>query len=1228
MPIKFSPPAQVEEPKQKSKANAKEGGAAVIRAGSGTLPTVLRVGSALASGLGNKVPVIGTAAAGLIGGAGEAAAQMLENRGTDRKMNWPRVGIEAGLSAIPFGETAKLGNAAFKGAALAGAGVVGRKATDEDPETHWYDKPSTWDFAQLGLGAATGGLMHKMFGAKPPAAPHVGPPPSKLSVEDVLKTKKWKPEEIDATAVRADALGDSQSAHALRVAATKTNTGNPKIYGDVVKAKETEAAQAAKNAAGTAVAGDLPKIDSPEELTAVLNKGAKAVEELALRAEAMSNPYYALKLREAAVKAGSGGPTTSRAVIRGAKATEKATKDAAKLTAVEKARQEAIDAGGVPKTTYSEGVSAELADGSRGSARTSFRPEPEEVDPEAAASGVTKKRPAAPKTPVAETLSTTKPAKTPVTKPTEAPKEAPFNAPKMVTPAKGVVAPPVTVSAGKNALQAELQAKLDRGEITPENFAALQKQIKAVKAGPFKAEAAPVTPAVDTKSGEIPDFLLNTLKKQLAAGKITQERFDQMTGRVGPVETPVATKVPRKPKAKPAPKVPVETPATPPPAAPVEDPEAWRSLPEPTQPRIEPKGDLDEILERLINKNPTTGALETGIYDSSRPGALILQPKPRPGTTQADFNSGWDRTEVSPTGIKSSSTGKTKPQELGVPRAPQESFDPRMIEDNLKDIQDPLVKAMAVREMAGDAKHLPANHEQPILPDGKPFHPVPPELEAEVAAFNARRDAALQAAQSDEEARAIAATFKKEANELSVKLAHAQLGTKLGGGGSSVGFMGMTPDVLKAFSNNPGFAARLIGGGLGAAAGAAYSDDDPVSGAALGGLAGFGAPSLISKLKPSAASKGSGNLNLGDRLVNWQRFALLSNPYNLAVNTMAPVGGATMSSIEKILAGKLAGSGAIQGAADKLGMEAGDTALAEMGKGGLGQIVNFRNWTPKQLNGYKNDALRLIREAEEGRADMIGGKKQNAYDEFISGPAYAMTTGDQGARTMLGRGGQTEEMAREATLTNEPRYKPTKALANIARQGGPVARMALPFVKTAANALEGSFERLPIFGLLARTSGTNPEINATLSELVARQGMGAAVGYAAFELGKHVDSETSSGWKLPMVIANMAGQYGPLAAAAFAAGQASQEGDDPIEKGFDKFLQSVPLPTTETAQEWAKTAGAYSRGELPNPDAPNIVKQALPDNMVPRFLSDSFVDTVQQAVAPPKRRITFTPPKP
>jgi hypothetical protein len=1059
--------------------------------------------------------------------------------------------------------------------------MIGRKATSEDPEERKQTlDPSSYmngsSLLQLGVGAGIGGALGR-YAHGPSAPKQVDTTP--MTVEDVLNKGRWKSEDIAAAARRADALGDSEVAKGLRVAAQNTGKSNAQMYDD-----GTRAITNAGKAVEKGWQQEARNLNSREKYLAGV---AKETDKAKLQTERQSMKDW---MQEA----------------RNLNKAEEYNRAQANAEAVERRLAELEGAGATPQTIVTKTSKMEGPEGTV-KATTVIKPSKGEEgeEPPAVPSGSAKpapKGPAGPALPapkegiwqivdskgnivanvdneqttleliekagpksgykvVAPPPTTASTILAPVGGHGEATPEGgavppPFNPPRLqpTSPLRKEIAEHTIEEAAKlrgtpadvpnnpkaQQLEAERQAELEK-----------YKQEQAAAA----AKAAPVEPAAPEK----PDLIasgLPTVKEAMKSpkGRAAKAKFAAEAARL----KEEAAKMAADAKVRSQGIIPVVDSA---------------NLPTPEGPRIESAHPLTDITERVIVKNPMTGAVEPAPGDISTPAkTLILQPKK---------GGGWLRDVATPEGITHS---ETKAPALkgskyeNPPLTPEEQagLEKEVAEGNY----DPLTAEMLLRG------RVPDRAPEPDVNIPQPSAQAPKEVLDRVAEFNQRREAAINAAQSPEEAQQIAAQFDDEANKLQLELSQAErqaeLAQRVKGESGQI-----DPELAQMLLT------RALPTAIGAGTGAAIDKKDRLRGALLGGAAGYGAGYGLSKMPTSFNNENAPNLL--DKLVNYQRFSLLSNPVSLGVNTLAPTGGATMSSLEKILQGIL-----------------GNKEMGQLGRSGLASALRPGRFTPSALKGDLDEAATLIANAEQSRADMQGAP-QGIIDKIFGGPAVFMTAGDTGARNALQQGaGWSEDMARNATLTNEPRYAFGKGLVNLSRTGGPAARLMLPFVKTSANAVESSFERIPVMGLAAKLSSNNPELMASWNEIAARQGLGGLTGALAYQLGQHVDPETAKQYRIPYILGNMAGQYGPLAVAAFQAGQARSTGStvpESVAAGGNRFFRDLPLPTTEVLGEMVNALKNIGNGLPVHPDAPNPIQRWLPDNMVPRLIKDRDTDS-------------------
>mgnify|MGYP001588477445 CR=1 FL=1 len=174
----------------------------------------LRGLSGLLSGAVSMVPSpVTTPVGSAIAGAGEYGAQYLETpEGAEFDPNWKRIGVEAGLGAVPGGKLLKAGRAlgsAARSGAFSGLGEILRQGSGE----------RDWDPAsialQTGVGGAVGGVVGKMLGVGETAArvapiPRPVPRPLQTPIQqtreimrdqaNLAKVETWLQEKREAAA--------------------------------------------------------------------------------------------------------------------------------------------------------------------------------------------------------------------------------------------------------------------------------------------------------------------------------------------------------------------------------------------------------------------------------------------------------------------------------------------------------------------------------------------------------------------------------------------------------------------------------------------------------------------------------------------------------------------------------------------------------------------------------------------------------------------------------------------------------------------------------------------------------------------------------------------------------------------------------------------------------------------------------------------------------------------
>ena len=130
-------------------------------------------------------------------------------------------------------------------------------------------------------------------------------------------------------------------------------------------------------------------------------------------------------------------------------------------------------------------------------------------------------------------------------------------------------------------------------------------------------------------------------------------------------------------------------------------------------------------------------------------------------------------------------------------------------------------------------------------------------------------------------------------------------------------------------------------------------------------------------------------------------------------------------------------------------------------------------------------------------------------------------------------------------------------------------------------------------------------------------------------MGANVDPDTARSWQIPKLVSNMAGQYGLIAASAYAAGAAKQAGRPVGRAALTEGFRNIPLPSKQLLEDSAMSGLNYGAGmidnaregklPLPGPAHPNAEYWAarwLPRALMPTMLSDrnleNYIDNAQE----------------
>ena len=448
------------------------------------------------------------------------------------------------------------------------------------------------------------------------------------------------------------------------------------------------------------------------------------------------------------------------------------------------------------------------------------------------------------------------------------------------------------------------------------------------------------------------------------------------------------------------------------------------------------------------------------------------------------------------------------------------------------------------------------------------------------------------------------------------KLRAAQVAAKnLGKGSRFSGEKGeINPELAQLLFTKvaPTAAGALVGG--------AVDQEDPVRGAAIGAAAGYGGGRLLGNLPKADTGK-----YLTSLIPQAYRFNLLSDPISLGINAgLAPLGSGIMGSAELALTGAvnkgLARIPALQRFASTENadnLRQGLTALREI----------FSTQQIKNIPGAWNKAVSLLNAALERGDYQSMSQARNNIQRLFSLPGTMMTAGDELMREALGRAGISEDVARLITLTHNPRSRLGTGVTSLVKNNPVAGGVVLPFSRTATNIIEGAAERIPLLGWLPSKILENPEFQATLAQHIAREGLGAATVYVAYQIGATADPDTAKQYRLAKLVSNMGGQYAALAGAGFAAGMSSQLGTNPEMGAITDLLRGVPFPATEEISEFAKSVSNLAREGEAHPAAEYAPQRYLPNAMVPGFLRDPAISNINEFLNPPVKRFKPTFPE-
>lgn len=316
----------------------------------------------------------------------------------------------------------------------------------------------------------------------------------------------------------------------------------------------------------------------------------------------------------------------------------------------------------------------------------------------------------------------------------------------------------------------------------------------------------------------------------------------------------------------------------------------------------------------------------------------------------------------------------------------------------------------------------------------------------------------------------------------------------------------------------------------GAAAGSALDSENRGRGA-VGGLAlGAGLPAILK------------NPALLEKL---RYFSLLSSPATQAKNILGNVGAVGSRAAELALTG--------------------DTSKA-------GRILR-ETFSPETAEAARRSFTSPMHEVEAGRWGSTTG---------VTGiPGRIMGAMDESTKDALRRAGESSDSAATTTFTAEPKSAFGKGVTSFHGRGGPLARLIVPFARTATNLLERGVERTPGVGYLPAVRKMQ---GATMGEATARQALGALAGLLGYETGSD-----------DPYLAAAAGPY----ALPYAMGAAGRKvtnrkggkttGSDLVRSAAGSVANATPLPRDAYAYDPAKILAQWvpNAASLMSEHAPN-----------------------------------------
>lgn len=412
----------------------------------------------------------------------------------------------------------------------------------------------------------------------------------------------------------------------------------------------------------------------------------------------------------------------------------------------------------------------------------------------------------------------------------------------------------------------------------------------------------------------------------------------------------------------------------------------------------------------------------------------------------------------------------------------------------------------------------------------------------------------------------------------------------------------MLDNLSNYFEKNPQAALRVGLGAAGAGIGAIRDQDDPLTGALVGGATGAALPSVPKMLthiginpemmKGVDLTTPEGIKDFATKamytLPQVQRFNYLTSITGLPINALVgPYGAAFTGALERAITGDARGWKALQMLKNpanfyNLAMDPATRAEAE-------RLMKAASTPERALQDVGDKNLPW---GQAPTSEAMGKEIHDMEEKGFKGitdklkfPGEFMVQGDEAARHILKAAGYSEDEARLMTMTNEPRSEYGRGLAHFGA-GNPLLQLLFPFRRTPVNMAEGGLERIPGVGFAMHgiQSGKKNIVDPMKLQIV-QQALGVPAFFGGYLAGNNIQDEGNAKFARRF-LTNLAGKYSLPVSAGFAAGQAHQAGK-PIWAAAAKrgIQEAAPLPSVSAANDIVNFAngGNVPRGWLPEP---------------------------------------------